>query len=153
MWRFNASYKRHARWEGTSQRHKSTCDTSKLLNSTTNSPVAAGWNTQMLTNWIWTKTFQKVRLTQKGPKLNVLIRDKISFVGVTHLTRGGRSCSWALYRWKKRGSDSGEGYIVMESNTRGSGMKYQGHVQGQVSWTGACPGAGILETRIPVPDF
>jgi len=29
---------------------------------------------------------------------NVLIRDKISFVGVAHLTRGGRSCSWALYR-------------------------------------------------------
>jgi len=28
-----------------------------------------------------------------------LIRDKISFVGVAHLTRGGRSCSWALYRW------------------------------------------------------
>jgi len=25
-------------------------------------------------------------------------RDKISFVGVAHLTRGGRSCSWALYR-------------------------------------------------------
>ena len=24
--------------------------------------------------------------------------DKISFVGVTHLTRGDRSCSWALYR-------------------------------------------------------
>jgi len=27
-----------------------------------------------------------------------VIRDKISFVGVAHLTRGGRSCSWALYR-------------------------------------------------------
>ena len=27
-----------------------------------------------------------------------MIRDKISFVGVAHLTRGGRSCSWALYR-------------------------------------------------------
>jgi len=24
----------------------------------------------------------------KGPKLNILIRDKISFVGVAHLTRG-----------------------------------------------------------------
>jgi len=35
----------------------------------------------------------------KGPKLNVLIHDKISFVGVAHLTRGGRSCSWALYRF------------------------------------------------------
>ena len=38
----------------------------------------------------------------EGPKLNVLIRDKISFVGVAHLgvahlTRGGRSCSMALY--------------------------------------------------------
>jgi len=30
--------------------------------------------------------------------INVLIRDKISFVGVAHLTRGGRSGSWALYR-------------------------------------------------------
>jgi len=30
--------------------------------------------------------------------IDVLIRDKISFVGVAHLTRGGRSCSWALYR-------------------------------------------------------
>jgi len=28
-----------------------------------------------------------------------LYRDKISFVGVAHLTRGGaQSCSWALYR-------------------------------------------------------
>jgi len=27
-----------------------------------------------------------------------LFRDKISFVGVAHLTRGGRSCAWALYR-------------------------------------------------------
>jgi len=43
-------------------------------------------------------TNQKIRLTSKGPKLNVVIRDKISFVGVAHLTRGGRSCSWALYR-------------------------------------------------------
>jgi len=34
-----------------------------------------------------------------GEKLDVLIRDKISFVGVAHLTaRGGRSCSWALDR-------------------------------------------------------
>ena len=28
----------------------------------------------------------------------IMIRHKISFVGVAHLTRGGRSCSWALYR-------------------------------------------------------
>ena len=35
---------------------------------------------------------------KKGPKLNVLIRDKILFVGVALLTCGGRSCSWALYR-------------------------------------------------------
>jgi len=27
-----------------------------------------------------------------------VIRDKISFVGVAHIMRGGRSCSWALYR-------------------------------------------------------
>jgi len=43
-------YKRHVRWEGTSQRHKSTCDTLMLLNSTQNSPVAAGWNPQLLAN-------------------------------------------------------------------------------------------------------
>ena len=34
----------------------------------------------------------------EGPELNVLIRDKISFVGVAHLMCGGRSCSWVLYR-------------------------------------------------------
>ena len=50
-------------------------------------------------SWPEKKTFQKVRLTLKGPKLNVLIRDKISFVGVAHLTRSGGSCSWALYRF------------------------------------------------------
>jgi len=52
---------------------------------------SAAWNLKK-------KTFQKVRLAQKGPTSNVLIRDKISFVGVAHLTRGGGSCSWALYR-------------------------------------------------------
>jgi len=36
---------------------------------------------------------------EKGTKLNDLIRDKISFVGVAHLTRGGRSCWCALYRF------------------------------------------------------
>jgi len=56
-------YKRHVRWEGTSQRHKSTCDTLMLLNSTKNSLVAAGWNPQLLANWIGKMTFQKVRLT------------------------------------------------------------------------------------------
>jgi len=35
-------HKRHVRSEGTSQWHKSTCDTLMLLNSTKNSPVAAG---------------------------------------------------------------------------------------------------------------
>jgi len=59
-------YKRHVRWEGASQRHKSTCDTlMMLLNLTTNSPVAAGWNCQLLANRIGKKTFQKVRLTSK----------------------------------------------------------------------------------------
>ena len=54
-------YKRHVRlgWEGTSQRHKSTCDTLMLLNSTKNSPVAAGWNPQLLANWIGKKDFPK----------------------------------------------------------------------------------------------
>ena len=37
----------------------------------------------------------------KGPKLNVLIRDKILFVGIAHLTRASRSCSWALYHSHK----------------------------------------------------
>jgi len=31
---------------------------------------------------------------------SVLIRDKISFVGVSHLARGSKSCSWALYRFR-----------------------------------------------------
>jgi len=44
------------------------------------------------------KDFPKGTFDLKGAKLNVLICDKISFVGVAHLTRGGRSCSWALYR-------------------------------------------------------
>jgi len=61
-------YKRHVRWEGTSQRHKSTCYTVMLLSSTKNSPLAAGWNRQLLANWIGKKTFQKVRLTWKRLK-------------------------------------------------------------------------------------
>jgi len=90
-------YKRHVRWQGTNQRHKYTCNFSyskfdKEFSSRRwlQSPVVA--------NWIGKKTFQKIRLTYKVSKLNVLIRDKISFVGVVHLTRGGRSCLWALYR-------------------------------------------------------
>ena len=42
--------------------------------------------------------FPKAPLTKKGPQLNVLIHDKISFLHVAHWTRGCRSCSWALYR-------------------------------------------------------
>ena len=45
------------------QRHKSTCDTLVLRHSTKNSPVAAGWNLQLLANWIGKKTCQKVSLT------------------------------------------------------------------------------------------
>ena len=44
------------------------------------------------------KDVPKGTFDRKGPKLNVLICDKIVFVGVAHLTRGGRSCSWAPYR-------------------------------------------------------
>ena len=55
----------------------STCDNLMFLNSTKKSTVAAGRNRQLLANWIGLITFQKVRLTCKGPKLNVLIRDKI----------------------------------------------------------------------------
>ena len=44
------------------------------------------------------KDFPKGLFDLKGPKLNVLIRDKISFVSIAHLTSGGRSCWWALYR-------------------------------------------------------
>jgi len=44
------------------------------------------------------KDFPKGTFDLKEPELNVPIRDKISFVGVAHLTRGGRSCSWALCR-------------------------------------------------------
>ena len=48
-----------------------------------------------------TKDFPKGTYDLKGSELNVLIRQKISFVGVAHLTRGDRSCSWALYRLYK----------------------------------------------------
>jgi len=44
------------------------------------------------------KDFPKGTCDLKEPKLNFLIRDKIPFAGVDHLTRSGRSCSWALYR-------------------------------------------------------
>ena len=77
-----------------------------LLNSTKNSLVAAGWNRQLLANWIATwKDFPKGTLYRKGLKLNVFIRDKISFVTVAHLTRGGCSCLWALYRFKRTWCD------------------------------------------------
>ena len=69
--------KRHVRGEGTSQRHKSTCDALMLLNLIKN----------------------RGTLDLKGTKLNVLIRDKISVVGVALLTSGSRSCSWALYHF------------------------------------------------------
>jgi len=46
------------------------------------------------------QVFPKGTFDLNGPKINVLVRDKISFVGVAYLTRGGRSCSWALYRLK-----------------------------------------------------
>ena len=38
------------------------------------------------------KDFPKGTFDLKGPRLNVVIRDKISFVGVAHLTRSDRSC-------------------------------------------------------------
>jgi len=40
-----------------------------------------------VSNWIGNKTFQKVRLNEKGSKLKFLIRDKISFMGVAHDAR------------------------------------------------------------------
>ena len=95
-------YKWHVRWEGTSQRHK-TCDAWKLLNSTQKSPVATGWDRQVR-ELDRKKDLPKGTFNLKGPKRNVLIRDKISFVGVAHLTRGGRSCLWALYRFTKSNS-------------------------------------------------
>jgi len=61
-----------------------------LLNSTKNYPVARELDRE--------KDFPKGTFNLKGTKLNVLIRDNILFVGVDHLTCGGRSCSWALYR-------------------------------------------------------
>jgi len=45
-------------------RDTSTHVTFNALKSTKNSPVAAGWNPQLLANWIEKKkTFQKIRLT------------------------------------------------------------------------------------------
>ena len=48
------------------------------------------------------KRLSKRYVDLKRPKLNVFIREKMSFVGVAHLMRGGRSFSWALYRYKPR---------------------------------------------------
>jgi len=67
------------------------------LNSTKNRPVA-GWNSWLLARWIEKKDFPNGTFDLKGPKLNVLIRDKISFDSVAHLMRGDRSCLCALYR-------------------------------------------------------
>ena len=44
-------------------RNTSTPVTFNALNSTKNSPVAAGWNPQLIANWIGKITFQKIRLT------------------------------------------------------------------------------------------
>ena len=44
-------------------RNTSTHVTFNALSSTKNSPVAAGWNPQLLANWIGKITFQKIRLT------------------------------------------------------------------------------------------
>ena len=89
-------YKRHVRCEGTSQRHKSTCYTSSLQTQRRIDHLLAGWNSRLLANWIEKKDFPKDTFDLNGPKINVLIRDKISFVGAAHLTRGRRSCSWEL---------------------------------------------------------
>ena len=35
-------------------------------------------------------------ISHKGPKLSVFMCGNISFVGVSHLTRGSKSCPWAL---------------------------------------------------------
>jgi len=44
----------------------------------------------------WQHNFQTFSL---GPfRSNIPFGDKISFVCVAHLTCGGRSCPWALYR-------------------------------------------------------
>ena len=42
------------------------------------------------------KRLSKGHVWAVRPKLNVLIRDKISFVCINHLTSAGKSCSWAL---------------------------------------------------------
>jgi len=41
------------------------------------------------------------RLKNQSSKLNFPIRDKISF-SVMPVAHGGRSCLWALYRYKER---------------------------------------------------
>jgi len=51
--------------------------------------------------WAYSELSKYVQFPGKNYMLDtehVLIRDKISFVSVAHLTRGDRSCSWALYR-------------------------------------------------------
>ena len=54
------------------------------------------------------KDFPTGTFDLKGTNLNVLMRDQMSFVGVTHLTRGGRSCSCALYRCHQSREEASE---------------------------------------------
>jgi len=66
-----------------------------LLKSTKNRPAEIQPFARELD---WKKDFWKGSFDLKGPKLNILIRDKISFMGVAHLTRGGKILLVGLYR-------------------------------------------------------
>jgi len=67
-----------------------------FLNLTKNRLVAEGLKQPAALELDRRTDFPNGTFDLKGPKLNVLICDKILFVGVAHLTHGGRSCSWAL---------------------------------------------------------
>jgi len=60
--------------------------------------AACSYSDEAPTNKICRRASSDVHARDLVTHQNVLIRDKISFVGVAHLTHGGRSCSWALYR-------------------------------------------------------
>jgi len=51
----------------------------------------------------------------EGAKFIVFVCDKISFVSVFHLTRGGRSCSWVLCRSLRTPSSMSEDDVKLTS--------------------------------------
>ena len=73
----------------------------KTVNSTKNSTVDSLAFVAFCARIESRERLSKFTVDLKGPKLNVLIRDRISFVSASHLTCVVRSCSMSLYRYQK----------------------------------------------------